>query len=183
MRNTGHSRDTYLLCFIDFDRIKELCSDFLHGYKMMPQGFHIGMSGLWHICHIKQTMRQWNTYSYYSYINICSILKICLRLTIRNTRNIFLKIHIQKLIPNNPHQVHRNKKTLGPAIHYILISFLDFQIILIMESSLAALFSFHKREQRSSCWNLKEKIQLLFSSTIFKVIDIDIWHRYMIQID
>ena len=180
MRNTGRSRNTYLLCFIDFDRIKELCSDFLHGYQMMPQGFHIRMSGLWHICHIKQTMRQWNTYSYYSYINICSILKICLRL---NTRNIFLKIHIQKLIPNNPHQVHRNKKTLGPAIHYILVLFLDFQIILIMESSLAALFSFHKREQRSSCWNLKEKIQLFFSSTIFKVIDIDIWHRYMIQID
>ena len=94
MRNTSRSRNTYLLCFIDFDRIKELCSDFLHGYKMMPQGFHIGMSGLWHICHIKQTMRQWNTYSFYSYIQICSILKISLRLTIRNIRNMFLKIHI-----------------------------------------------------------------------------------------
>ena len=93
MRNTSRSRNTYLLCFIDFDRIKELCSDFLHGYKMMPQGFHIGMSGLWHICHIKQTMRQWNTYSYYSYIHTCSILKICLRL---NTRNIVLKIYINK---------------------------------------------------------------------------------------
>lgn len=97
MRNTGHSRDTYLLCFIDFDRIKELCSDFLHWYKMMPQGFYLRMAGLWHIFHIKQTMNRWNRYSchFFTVTRFVSIWKMCLRLIMSNTRNIIHKIHIK----------------------------------------------------------------------------------------